>query len=257
MNSNANISPSVRDDKCRPKADNKQNVETLILPDNGEKGIRLNCRRANCKDTWNAFLVSEADYAGLFEIPKIQPTRYIPNRLIPFSKAISCKDHDQWVHFFQDDYLFERVWRNPKHYLAILKRFNGIILPDFSIYRDMPLALQIWNIYRSRALGSWLQANGVKVIVNVRYGDYRTYGICCDGISQNSTIAVGTHGILKNKEDRNFFIEGMDSVVKTIEPSAIVVYGSAPEKIFGKYLSSGIGIIQFDSEFAKMHKAAK
>lgn len=94
---------------------------------------------------------------------------------------------------------------------------------------------------------------------NMARNNALTFGtaVCCDGISQNSTIAVGTHGILKNKEDRNFFIEGVDSVVKTIEPSAIVVYGSAPEKIFGKYLSSGIGIIQFDSEFAKMHKVAK
>jgi hypothetical protein len=255
----SNVKASLLDgsDKSRSNANEEQSAETLTLPDNSEKGIRLNSRRANCKDTWNTFLVSAADYAGLFEIPKIQPTRHIPNRLIAFSKAISCKDHDQWVHFFQDDYLFERIWRDPKRYLSILKRFNGVILPDFSIYRDMPLALQIWNIYRSRALGSWLQANGIKIIVNVRYGDCRTYGICCDGISRGSTIAVGTHGILRNREDKNFFTEGMEAVIQAIMPSAIVVYGTAPEQIFGKYSSLGIKIIQFDSEFAKTHKVAK
>ena len=81
-------------------------------------------------------------------------------------------------HFFEDDYLFERLWRNPKIYLPILKQYNGVILPDFSLYRDMPLVMQLWNIYRSRAIGCWLQSNGIKVIPDVRFGDERTYHCC-------------------------------------------------------------------------------
>jgi len=60
------------------------------------------------------------------------------------------------------------------------------------LVRNMPLVMQLWNIYRSRAIGCWLQRNDVKVIVNIRWGDCRTYRCCCDGVSQNSTIAVGT-----------------------------------------------------------------
>lgn len=29
-------------------------------------------------------------------------------------------------------------------------RFNGVILPDFSLFRDMPLVMQMYNILRSR-----------------------------------------------------------------------------------------------------------
>ena len=206
------------------------------------------------KDVFNAFLVTLATYAGIFEFPVIQPTDRIPNRLIPFTKAVGCKDFDQWVHFYEFDYLFERVWRDPRRYLPILKRFNGVILPDFSVYRDMPFVMQLWNIYRSRAIGFWLQANDVRVIVNVRWGDGRTYRVCCDGAPKGCVISVGTVGSIQSVEDRRLFEEGLAVVVERLQPKVIVVYGSAPEDIFGKYRKAGIEIVQFGSETASAHK---
>ena len=102
---------------------------------------KLKSSKRSCRDVFNAFLVALATYAGFFEIPVIWPCHEVPNRLVPFSKAIGCKDHDQWVHFYEFDYLFERLWRDPRRYLPILKRYNGVILPDFSLYRDMPLVM--------------------------------------------------------------------------------------------------------------------
>lgn len=215
---------------------------------------KINSKRNGCKDVFNAFLVSMARYGGLFEFPCTEPCHEVPNRLIAFSKAVNSKDYDQWVHFYEDDYLFERIWRNPKRYLSILKQYNGVILPDFSLYCDMPFAMQLWNIYRSRAIGNWLQAHGVKVIVNVRFGDRRTYRCTCDGVSKHCVIAVGSHGILKNKKDREDFTAGLDTVVRILQPSAIVVYGSAPDAIFAKYKDAGVRIVQFDSDYATSHK---
>ena len=62
----------------------------------------VNSLRKSCKDIINAFLVALATYAGFFEFPRIRPTFDIPNRLIAFSKALSCKDYDQWVHFYEE-----------------------------------------------------------------------------------------------------------------------------------------------------------
>lgn len=53
---------------------------------------------------------------------------------------------------------------------------NGNNRPDYSLYRDMPLSMQIWNVFRSRALG-YMQSNRVKVVPNVRFSDERTYDI--------------------------------------------------------------------------------
>ena len=221
---------------------------------------KINKNRKGCIDVFNSFLVSLASYAGIFEFPVINPCFEIPDDLLLFSKCISSLDHDYWIHFYEHDYLFERIWRNPKKYLPILKQYKGVILPDFSLYRDMPLVMQLWNIYRSRAIGTWLQANGIKVIPNVRFGDERTYHCCCDGLSKHSVIAIGTHGTLKNSLDRELFVNGLDVVIRRLQPIAIVIYGSAPESIFAQYREKGIRIIQFESDFSKaikQHKGVK
>ncbi len=214
----------------------------------------INCTRSGCKDVFNSFLVNSAEYSGLFEFPVVLPVQNRPNRLIPFSRAISLGDYDYWIHFYEDDYLFERLWKNPRKYLSILKRFNGVILPDFSLYRDMPLVMQLWNIYRSRALGTWLQQNQINVIPNVRFGDKRTFRYCCDGLSSGGVIAVGSYGTIKNRQDRDIFIAGLDVVIQRLSPTAIVVYGSAPSSIFKKYCDAGIEVLQFDSEFCTSRK---
>lgn len=215
---------------------------------------KVNSQRKSCKDVFNSFLVVFATYAGIFEFPCIKATYLVPNEIIAFSKAISCKNYNQWVHFYEDDYLFERLWRNPRKYLGLLKKYNGVILPDFSLYRDMPFVMQLWNIYRSRALGHWLQFNGVRVIPNIRFGDRRTYRICCDGIEKHCVIAIGTHGNIRTIKDREIFLKGLDVVVKILEPKVIVIYGSAPEKYFKKYKDFGIEIVQFESNYAISHR---
>lgn len=176
--------------------------------------------------------------------------------MIPFSKAISSSDYDQWVHFYEDDASFERIWNNPEKYLPILKKFKGVISPDFSLYRDMPLVMQQWNTYRGHAIGHWLQENGIPVIANVRWGDERTYNLSCTGVEKGGAIAIGSHGCIKLVEERAFFEAGLAYVVNALEPTAIVVYGSAPDSIFAKYRRSGIIVIQFDSNYALTHKKA-
>lgn len=210
--------------------------------------------RKSCKDVFNAFLVTFARYAGLYEFPCIDPAYEIPNKLISFSKCLSTNDYNQWVHFYEYDYLFERIWKNPERYLEILRRFNGVILPDFSLYRDMPFVMQLWNIYRSRAIGHWLQINGIKVIPNIRFADKRTYKLCCDGIAKRSVIAVGTLGTIKDVENRSFFVEGLEIVVDVLEPVAIIVYGSAPDSIFDGYRQAGIKIISFEPMISTSHR---
>lgn len=173
-----------------------------------------------------------------------------------FSKAISSNAFDSWVCFYEDDAAFERLWNNPQKYLPILRRFAGVISPDFSLYRDMPLVMQEWNVYRSRAIAHWLQENGVRVIPNIRWGDERTHELCCCGIQDGGTIAIGSHGCIKLLQEREVFRNGLDYVVGRICPDTIVVYGKAPDIIFDKYRKSGIVIKQFESDFSIAHRKA-
>ena len=215
---------------------------------------RINCSRAGCRDVFHSYLVKDAEYDGDIEIPILKPENKIPNRLISFSKAINAKDFNQWVHFYEDDYKFERVWNNPQKYLPILQRFKGIITPDFSIYRDMPLIMQAWNTYRGKALGHWWQSKGLTVLPNVRAGDERSFSFCCLGIVPGGTICIGSHGCMKNREEREIFKRSLKAIIAKLTPSHIVVYGSIPNDIFSFCSKRGIIISQFDSEFAISRK---
>ena len=215
--------------------------------------IKKQCDRAGCKDVFKAYLVKNANYEGKLEIPTIKGIRSVPNKLISFIDALKTKDFNQWIHFYIDDFHFDKVWNYINRYIDIFKKFNGLILPDFSVYRDMPLAMQYWNIYRSRAIGTYLQSLGIKVIANLRYGDERTYECCCYGVPHKSIVAIGTNGTVKNVLDRSFLDNGFDYIVDKLEPKTIVIYGSVTKHMSDICDSKCIQIVNFHSEQYKRY----
>lgn len=215
---------------------------------------KLKCEKFKKRDIFKSYLVENAIYDGKLEIPILKGTTKIPDALILFSESKNLCKKNKWICFYEDDSKFEKFWNNPKKYLNIIKKAKGVILPDFSLFRDMPLIQQNWNIYRSRALGTWLESQGIEIIPNIRWGDNRTHTISCLGIKKNGTISIGTHGLIKKKEEKQYFIEGLEYVVKKLKPKNIVIYGAAPKEIFDKYKHLGINICQFDSSISEYYK---
>ncbi len=204
---------------------------------------KVNSQRGGCVDVFHSEILRNTRYDGEYEIPVIREEHAIPRRLIPFSKAMQeKKDFNQWVCFFEDDFLFERIWNSPTRYVRQLSKFEGVISPDFSVYYDMPLSMQIWNIFRSRAIGAWLQKQGIRVIPNIRFGDDRTFECSCLGVSRYSVICIGTLGCLKVKDYRTVFERGIEYVADTLKPEVIVFYGAAPDNI-DVIKKKGIGVV--------------
>jgi len=94
-------------------------------------------------DTFKSFLVKGAYFSDIYEFPLLKSTNFKPTKAIPFEKIKMSKDFDQWVHFYMHDRKFECIWNNPKNYLQNLKKFQGVITPDFSLYRELPMSMQI------------------------------------------------------------------------------------------------------------------
>lgn len=199
--------------------------------------------RAQCR-VFKSELVTGATFSPTFEFPQLQASHFTPRQAIPFEKAYTAANCQQWVHFYTHDRQFERIWNNPKRYLPMLQRFAGIITPDFSIYREMPLAMQIWNTYRNRAIAFWLQQQGVPIIPNVRWGDARTYAFAFEGLAQGGTVAVSTNGTLRNKLDRAYFKQGLAHMVETLQPRTIINYSQIPDDIFGPHRANGVEILE-------------
>lgn len=164
---------------------------------------------------------------GFYDMPIIKKTKVKPKELMGFNYVLSDKDEnkDKFIHFFLDDYQFERIWANPYEYLDKISQYSGMLSPDFSLYADMSISQQIYNIYRSRLIGQLAQKQGIKVIPTISWSDKRSYKFCFDGIEKGSTIAVSTIGVKKDKNCKKVFFDGMKECIKRIEPSLIINYG--------------------------------
>ena len=214
-------------------------------------------------DVFKAWMVKGAEFSEQMEFPRLKRAEYKPEGAIPFDKAVQfdragkTKYYGQWVHFYIHDYCFERIWNNPRQYLKTLKRFEGVITPDFSMYRELPLVMQMWNTYRNRAIGYWLQNNGVNVIPNVSWGDERTYGFAFEGLEKGGTVAVSTCGGIQNRVDRRYFAKGLAKMAEALEPGTIVNYSCTPDDIFYEYKERGIKVIEIENYSLTVRKAAK
>lgn len=175
---------------------------------------------------WNLLLCNRDDCAGEWELPTLEPVDANPQDLIGFNYCKSASDFTPGVHFCIDDYQFERVWRSPKRYLELLRKFDCVVCPDFSVYIDMPYPMKLWNIYRSRALGHWWQKEGLTVIPNVTWSDESSFDYCFDGIPKGGTIFISTVGVTRDKDARELTLLGMGEAMSRIRPSRVLLYGS-------------------------------
>ena len=141
-------------------------------------------------------------------------------------KTITATAKNGTAHFFLDDYRFERCWKNADSQLAVLKQYEGVLSPDFSMYTTYPLAFQIWQVYRNRWCARYWQQNGIKVIPTVSWSDESSYKYAFLGLEKNSTVAVSTLGILNYEENRKLFMQGFEEMLKQLEPKHILIYGN-------------------------------
>ncbi len=197
--------------------------------------------------TFNLYRLHEYDperIAGKYDMPIVKACHKMPDGLIPFNYIKSAikggkkENLNKYIHFFIDDYQFERIWHKPHKYIRLMSRFAGAIMPDFSTYDNMPVAMKIWNMYRAKLLAQLMQDYGMNVIPLVRgLDDYYL-----DGIEPGGIIAVSSIGIIRNKEMKAKWLDGIEFVFDKLKPEALLHYGENTGYDFGdlpvKYFSN-------------------
>jgi hypothetical protein len=176
--------------------------------------------------------------AGAYDIPKLTPvTALEPTNWISFNYAKGCEEPEQHsVHFFVDDYQFNRVWTSPDVYVSMLGRFQAVCTPDFSTYTDFPKAIQIYNHYRKHWLGAYWQAHGIRVIPTISWSDHSSYDWCFDGEPTHGVVAVSSVGTQVNKDAGRLFRDGYDAMMERLQPSQIIMYGNIPNWCTGNII---------------------
>lgn len=182
-------------------------------------------------DNLNWFDPSKSE--GQFSIPCIKKVLACPNQLVRFPDAMRSTYYAAGVHFFVDDYRIEPLWRNIEKYIPKLKKYSAVLSPDFSLFTDMPVAQQIWNVYRSRLMASVMQRMGIIVIPTVSWADEKSFDFCFDGLEKNGNVAISSVGTQRNTKDRKLFLKGLKQMITVLTPRSILIYGKLPEYDFG------------------------
>ena len=202
--------------------------------------------------TGNAYNLSEYDEentAGFYQMPVLEPCNYIPDDIIGFNYALTSKNKDCGIHFYIDDYQFERIWAQPQLYLEKLSEYQCIFTPDFSLYTDMPIAMKIWNTYRSRLIGQIAQRMGILVIPTVSWCEEDTFEFCFDGLPVGATLSISTIGVKQDDYNFNLWKAGVDEMIKSLKPKTLLIYGGKVDYDYGN-----IKVIYFENKVTERMK---
>lgn len=175
------------------------------------------------------------DGVGKYGIPQIEPVTYEKGcEWIGFNYAKTCKETEKkGVHFFIDDYQFNRLWTDVDRYIPMLQKFRYVMSPDFSTYTDFPKAIQIYNHYRKHWVGAYLQEAGIQVIPTISWSTPDSFEWCFDGEPQGGVVAVSSLGVMNSKEKKELFLIGYKEMVRRICPDTIIFYGYVPDECMG------------------------
>lgn len=165
-----------------------------------------------------------------FDIPDLSPQ---PENLWPTDDLFALRyrqpirtQRPLLLHFHTYDYRFENVWNEPARGVRATNREQiwAACTPDFSLWLEYPLAMQIWNTYRNRWSGCHWQQRGVTVVPSVNWSHPDSYDFCFLGIPKHQIITLRTYKDLSPVE-RAFFEAGYAEMVKQLEPRCILWFG--------------------------------
>lgn len=187
-------------------------------------------QKANLDDGCNPELLVGAEFVGIWEMPLVHAPQplVIPEGFTPYSKLDRAPTACEMLCFFEHDPMFSDVWRDPAAHLEELTRLPMMAQLDCSVYRDMPFAAQLANIYRSRVIASYFQRSGATVWPLARWGDERTFtdslfpeapAFC--GIERLSPVVVSGYGCSRSAEDRYYSLKNGLIVGRCAEVDAV------------------------------------
>lgn len=193
---------------------------------------------------------------GRYNIPIIRPQN-LPflDEWRPFNSLTPPFTKCQGVHMFVDDYRFVRLWKSPDQYLSALQKAGAVCSPDFSLYTDTPVALNLYNHYRKHWLAAYWQKNGIIVIPTVCWSDESSFEWCFDGEPAKSVVAVSSVGTQRRADTKAAFLKGYDAMMERLQPETILFWGQIPKECKGNICPMDIFCKKF-SEARKKHDAS-
>ena len=170
---------------------------------------------------------------GEYDIPVLKPVTEIDvDSWVSFNYAKGHRNpKNTGVHFFIDDYQFERVWKLPETYVNMLSKFGAVCSPDFSPYADFPKAVQIFNHYKKHWCGAYWQEHGITVIPTITWSSPETLEWAFDGEPVGGIVATSAVGMYEDKQSKKWLLEGYAEMLEWLQPKMVLWKGKVPEEL--------------------------
>jgi len=205
-------------------------------------------------DVQREYMVTGAKLCGKYQIPQmpICRLRSLPEDTVDFEGSLgkNLRGHNKLnVHFYIDDYKYEKVWNQPDKYIDHLRCFNSVCAPDFSVSPKMPFPICLYNKYRNHAVAWYYYLRGVNIVPAVGIYGSEFFDWCFDGYPKDSIVSVCSNGRLRNKESRAEFIEGFKVMCDRINPSRVLFIGIVPDE-----MDFDVPVTFFETRTQKLNK---
>ncbi len=202
--------------------------------------------------TEEAELIGKPGIPALLNIDNVQ----VPKSIIPFEKIRQTKNKRQYIHFYMHDKYFMKFLTSTNRYVDLLKQFDGVITPDCTMLVGQAACIQQTNTYFNRAIGFYLQKQGIPVIPNIRWSDESSFDYCFLGVPKHMIVSISTHGCLRSKRDRELWRVGIKEMLRILEPTDVLVHGFMPDDIFSQFYNYA-AFHRYPSLFEQTHKKAQ
>lgn len=222
--------------------------------------------KAHPQGSVDALNMSELFYSdNTLGIPVIEKEVELPGVLMPYRTrlnedvVLANEPYTTALHFFLEDYRFESVWHRARKAASYVERIGFALSPDFSLYRDWPLAAQLWNVYRNRWCGAMWQSRGVKVIPTISWSTEESYAFCFLGVEKGSAVAICSVGVdLEDRYERSLFAGGCRAMVEAIEPEAVLLQAEVfPEELETECGLAEVELRRYPSHWQSIRRAQK
>ena len=187
-------------------------------------------------DYFGIMLAPDAKLVGKYKFPQLSAQQLIPSdNPLPINYMTSKKYIGNWFHCFTNEKPYQKFWYNFNRYIPYIQSAKGLIATDFSLYRNDETDTLIRNCYKNRVMAYAMQKINPNVIPTAGFAGEKTWDWCFDGLPHHSTVAITTNGTLSDPEAKRLFVGGVDTLVKTLSPFALVICGKFPDWIYRKY----------------------
>lgn len=175
---------------------------------------------------YNHNLLWRVPFTSVYNMPVIEPADIDIEELrqtecIGFDRAVQYGCKGKGVHFYLDDFKFERIWNNISRYVDLLSESAYMLTPDFSMFTDWPFPVQIFNNYRGKYVGRYMQDCGINVIPTVCWSDGLSYDYAFDGLPTGGIVSISSVGAKRHEE---LFSQGYNAMIEALKPKAVLVY---------------------------------